>query len=698
MPDDTQRLLVSLEAKIDKFEKAMAKATNTANTRSRQIEKRFQTMNAGVSASFSRLGTAFGAAFAADQFRKFADAATRIDNMLKVAGLSGNELTAVYERLKISAMANAAPLESLAELYSRASLAQKELGVSSEELLGLVNNVAVALRVGGRSAQESRGALLQLSQALGSGIVRAEEFNSILEGALPIAQAAAAGLEEAGGSVAKLRVLVIEGKVSSQAFFRAIEAGADTLKERLAGAQLTIAQSSEKMKSAMIDAVGKLDDATGASKGLTSAMGGLATSIEETGDYFERNAPRIKAFENAIGDMYARIEDWKNNFRQSVGLDVIDDFLEGTSLIEGRIGLASNQVKQHAADLATASGSVIAAREALRGVLDNSGEKGQPPPKTVSLKDFPIQGPAKSGSGHVSKAFESETENIRERTALLNAETAARARLNPLAADYDNQVLTAVTKQKLLNAAQEQGLKLTPELETAINGMASGYARASTEADKLEASQRRVQERAEDMSRLERDVMASFISDVREGTSAAEMLANALNKIADKLIDMALDDLFATPTKGGVGGLSGLVSSLGSLFGKGFAGGGSVQGLGSGTSDSIPARLSNGEFVMRAKSVDKYGRGFMEAINSGRIPAFAQGGFVGGIPSIPSVAKVAPVSSGGTGNGVPQINVTTHVSVQKGDEAAVTRLIKELPRQIDARIMDGLQRGKFRLR
>ena len=48
-----------------------------------------------------------------------------------------------------------------------------------------------ALAIQGSSATESSGALRQLSQAFSSGIVRAEEFNSILEGAFPIAQAAA---------------------------------------------------------------------------------------------------------------------------------------------------------------------------------------------------------------------------------------------------------------------------------------------------------------------------------------------------------------------------------------------------------------------------------------------------------------------------------------------------------------------------
>lgn len=59
----------------------------------------------------------------------------------------------------------------------------------------------------------------------------------------------------------------------------------------------------------------------------------------------------------------------------------------------------------------------------------------------------------------------------------------------------------------------------------------------------------------------------------------------------------------------------------------GLASGGMVRGPGSPTSDSIPAMLSNGEFVVRAAAVQKH-RGLLEAINRGMLPAFARGGLV----------------------------------------------------------------------
>ena len=88
--------------------------------------------------------------------QNFSDAATRIDNALKVAGLSGEELEKVYGRLRDSAIKNAAPVESLVELFGRATLVQKELGVSTEDLLQFTDKVSVALRVQGKSAAETQ--------------------------------------------------------------------------------------------------------------------------------------------------------------------------------------------------------------------------------------------------------------------------------------------------------------------------------------------------------------------------------------------------------------------------------------------------------------------------------------------------------------------------------------------------------------
>lgn len=61
--------------------------------------------------------------------------------------------------------------------------------------------------------------------------------------------------------------------------------------------------------------------------------------------------------------------------------------------------------------------------------------------------------------------------------------------------------------------------------------------------------------------------------------------------------------------------------------------GGYISGPGTSTSDSIPARLSNGEFVVNAASVKKYGIDYLHAINTGRAHHYASGGLVSNVSS-----------------------------------------------------------------
>lgn len=82
------------------------------------------------------------------------------------------------------------------------------------------------------------------------------------------------------------------------------------------------------------------------------------------------------------------------------------------------------------------------------------------------------------------------------------------------------------------------------------------------------------------------------------------------------------------------------------------AGGGHIRGPGTSTSDSIPAWLSNNEFVVRAKAVAKYGVGFLKALNSGRLDLGKMAGYaMGGLVSMPrspslSFADGGPVKGG----------------------------------------------------
>lgn len=131
----------------------------------------------------------------------------------------------------------------------------------------------------------------------------------------------------------------------------------------------------------------------------------------------------------------------------------------------------------------------------------------------------------------------------------------------------------------------------------------------------------------------------------------ARSVLASINRIASQKL---AESLFGA--MGGGGGSGGLGAFISGLF-KGFATGGLVSGPGTSTSDSIPARLSAGEYVLRAAAVRRLGVDFLHALNGGlSVPrwqgvrlAFAEGGLV---------PPAAPATSGnGAGQAVRIVNV-----------------------------------------
>ena len=169
----------------------------------------------------------------------------------------------------------------------------------------------------------------------------------------------------------------------------------------------------------------------------------------------------------------------------------------------------------------------------------------------VSLKDFNPPTATKTGSSRAAKksptaTFGDDVERIKARTEAIIAETNALAGLNPLIDDNEFAVTKAKAAQDLLNEAKKAGLAITPELSATIDALSSELAKATAGANSFADSQQKIVERAQEFNALGKDVMGGFISDLRQGKSAADALNNSLNKIADRLLDMALNSLFAT--------------------------------------------------------------------------------------------------------------------------------------------------------
>lgn len=190
------------------------------------------------------------------------------------------------------------------------------------------------------------------------------------------------------------------------------------------------------------------------------------------------------------------------------------------------------------------------------------------------------------------------------------------------------------------------------------------------------------------------DGINKFLTDASKGTKtlkqdftdmALSMLAD-LEKVAEKIIEEdALKAIFGSSSGGGGGSsISGLAGSaagaIASLF---AAGGGQVRGPGTSTSDSIPAMLSDKEFVVNAKATTQPGvLPLLQAINGGTlrgvngptsVPKYAQGGQVGGgsaaAPNIKLVNVMDPTALG------------DHLSTAAG-EKSVLNIISRNPQRV----------------
>lgn len=102
---------------------------------------------------------------------------------------------------------------------------------------------------------------------------------------------------------------------------------------------------------------------------------------------------------------------------------------------------------------------------------------------------------------------------------------------------------------------------------------------------------------------------------------------NAATTAAQVVIQSVLDTLNAIPTQKTIIVTTNRVTTgtPDNTVGIFKATGGYISGSGTGTSDSVPAMLSNGEYVIRERSVKKYGTGFLDRVNRGH---YASGGLV----------------------------------------------------------------------
>ena len=692
---DLERLTVTLEASVRKFERELNKARTTADRALRGIEADAKKSRARIEASLGdigrglRSGLARGLGFfglgigAVEVTRAIAEAAAEyvnLQNALKVAGLEGAALERTFASLYQIAQRNGTALAPLTALYSSVAQVQKELRASSEDLLRFTGGVSLALRVAGSSSQEAAGALLQLSQALGSGVVRAEEFNSVNAGARPILQAVAAGLKEAGGSVATLKTLVDAGKVSSEAFFRAFLAGIPVLEQSAAKAQGTVAQAAERAATAFVVFIGELDKNVGASQRAADAINTVASAIEWLTGYIDAAAAGL-----------ANLQRWFNSLGNHPFWRRLGE-LAGADFSAAGIRAAGFVPMNDALDQAERVAEVWKTVEEQARAGSMAGYQpgaAKPAVSPVSLADYPVPGSkvsgAKGGGGRsAGDRFGDDLERVRDQIAMLDRERESIG-LTTAAREKARKAL------ELELAAKRAGVPLTDEYRAKIEQLATAYGQAE---EALETARQAQQDFVELQQFVGRELSSFFSDIVSGGENAEKALMNLVKRLADAALQAALLGRGPLASLLGLSGSGGQVGGLVGMLFKGFAGGGYT---GAGGKYEPAGIVHRGEYVFDKAAVARLGVGNLEALRRGAIRGFANGGFVG-MPHIPT-----PVQPRGGGFQVNIINnagaeVTTRESMGPGGprldvmiEAAVAQSIAKGGQ------IDQLIRGRYGL-
>lgn len=545
---DTERLVVSLEARIRDFEKNFAKANATASKnftaierRSRQSADRLETTMAGAAGRIAGFGKTMAAGFVGGLVAGgLAGVISRVGDVSRAMAEVGDEArragldVGAFQELKFVAEQNRLGVDSLVDGI-------KELNLRADEFIV----------TGGGAAAEAFQRLgydaTTLREKLNDPLALFEEIIGKL-----------GDLDRA----AQIRIAdEIFGGTGGERFVQLIDQGADAIADtRQEARDLGIVLDDELIeKAAELDrAFNRVANTVGSAlKGAiveaASAFGDFLNLFEEVG---RMSQPNLEA-------MYRAAIETREMFGDVAPPP--ESELEMRAELERR---ANDQLRRGLADLQR--------------------------PATVTVPTTP----ARTGSG--ARTVTAQRDQVAELVEELENELAM------LGQGELEQRINAELRRAGADATDEQQASIR-ELVTAIETERGAMVRLEQAADTAKG--------------ITKDFLGGLISDLRNGVSGADALANAFDRLADKAVDLALD-IAINAAFGSVSGSS--------LFGGlKLASGGPVRGPGTGTSDSIPALLSNGEFVVRASEADKH-RPLLDAINAGRLARFADGGSVSG--------------------------------------------------------------------
>lgn len=219
-----------------------------------------------------------GISFSIHSYIAMSDQLKTIEGQIKNVVKSGKETKRVEEEIYAMAGRSRQSYAESANLFTSVARNASELGKSTDDILKFTEDVSNAMLLGGGSAASQQAALVQLGQALGSGTLRGDELNSIMEQAPKLAETIAKGM---GTTIGSLRKLGSEGKLTAKDVFDAVRKQSGSLKKDLGNMPWTVAQASSRIRDSVAQLFFSIENKFGFGDKVARVIATIADQVDK---------------------------------------------------------------------------------------------------------------------------------------------------------------------------------------------------------------------------------------------------------------------------------------------------------------------------------------------------------------------------------------------------------------------------------
>lgn len=238
---------------------------------------RVQAVMASARTAVLGLAGAYVSLQGAMQAIRIADQYAGITARLRLMSQSQQEFNAALDQTYLLAQRTSTSFEATASLYGRVAASARDLGMSQAEALRVTEAISQSFQVSGASAGSAAAAITQLSQGLASGVLRGDEFNSVMENAPRLAQAMADAL---GVTRGELRQMAEEGKLTSETIIGSLLSQAPKIQGEFEKIPMTVGRAMTQVQNAFVQTIGTIDQSIGVNSAIAESLSNLAAGIE----------------------------------------------------------------------------------------------------------------------------------------------------------------------------------------------------------------------------------------------------------------------------------------------------------------------------------------------------------------------------------------------------------------------------------